>query len=159
MSTASEDQTQFLGVHHVLIVVPPDKKEEAKHFYEEIIGFVPLENPLESSPSGNMWWYACGRSEFHVALLADHTVHPRPHAAFLVSNLMALRARLKRHNIEPRLDYSYKGHWRIYVTDPWNNRTEYIEPLPPGITTGMTEDEIAPVLSKGTEARTTQRGL
>lgn len=142
----TQAQTEFLGVHHVLIVVPPDKKEEARHFYEQIIGFVPLENPLESSASGNMWWYSCGRSEFHVALLADHDVHTRPHAAFLVSNLPALRARLRAHGIEPRLDYSYRGHWRIYVADPWNNRTEYIEPLPPGITSGMSDDEIAAAL-------------
>lgn len=143
----TQPEAQFLGVHHVLIAVPPDKKAEAKHFYEEVIGFVPLASPLESSPSGNMWWYECGHSEFHVALLADYQAHQRPHAAFLISNLPALRARLKRHGIEPRLDYSYRDHWRIYVTDPWNNRTEYIEPLPPGVTPGMTEDEISAALA------------
>jgi catechol 2,3-dioxygenase-like lactoylglutathione lyase family enzyme len=143
----SEAPTEFLGVHHVMIVVPPDQKEAAKRFYEQVIGFVPLENPLESSPSGNLWWYACGRSEFHVALLAEHTAHPRPHAAFHVANLPALRARLRRHGIEPRLDFSYKGHWRVYVTDPWNNRTEYISQLPPGISPGMAAEEIDAVLA------------
>ena len=143
-----ETESEFLGVHHVMIVVPPDKKEDAKHFYEQIIGFVPLENPLESSPSGNLWWYACGRSEFHIALLAEHTVHSRPHAAFHVTNLLALRNRLKRHGIEPRVDYSYKGHWRIYVTDPWNNRTEYIAQLPPNIPVGRTAEEAEAALSE-----------
>ena len=125
---------QFLGVHHVLIGVPPDKKEEAKRFYEEVLGFVPLTSPLESSGSGNLWWYECGDAEFHVALVPDYQPHRRPHAAIRVRDLPALRARLAQHGIEPKLDYSYRGSWRIYVVDPWENRLEFIEPLPPGVT-------------------------
>jgi catechol 2,3-dioxygenase-like lactoylglutathione lyase family enzyme len=128
----TDEQAQFLGVHHVLIGVPPGQKAEAQRFYEEVLGFKPLSSPLESSGDGSLWWYECGSSEFHVAMVAEHTPHWRPHAAIRVQNLPALRERLKRHGIEPKLDYSYKGHWRIYVLDPWNNRIEFIEPLPAG---------------------------
>ena len=128
----TQQEAQFLGVQHVLIGVPPDKKAEAKHFYEEVLGFKELDSPLESSGSGNLWWYACGDSEFHVALVDDHQPHVRPHAAIRIQNLPALRERLARHGIEPKLDYSYRGSWRIYVVDPWNNRIEFIEPLPEG---------------------------
>ena len=125
---------QFLGVHHVLIGVPGGKREEAHRFYEDVVGFVPLASPLESSPSGNMWWYECGDAEFHVAIVPDYQPHRRPHLAIRVRNLPALRARLAQHGIEPRVDYSYRGAWRIYITDPWENRLEFIEPLPPGVT-------------------------
>ncbi|HEU5315420.1 MAG TPA: VOC family protein [Chloroflexota bacterium] len=124
----------FAGLHHVLVGVPPDKKEEAKRFYEDVLGFVPLASPLESSGSGNMWWYECGDAEFHVALVPDFQAHRRPHVAVRVRNLPALRARLAKHGVEPSVDYSYRGSWRIYVVDPWENRIEFIEPLPPGVT-------------------------
>lgn len=128
----TDQRPQFLGLHHVLIGVPPDQEAAAHHFYEEVLGFVPLSSPLESSGSGNLWWYECGNAEFHVALVAEYQAHVRPHPAISIRNLPAFRERLKRHGIEPTLDYSYKGHWRIYVVDPWNNRIEFIEPLPPG---------------------------
>lgn len=128
----SDQRPQFLGLHHVLICVPPDQAAAAHRFYEEVLGFVPLSSPLESSATGNLWWYECGESEFHVALVAGFQAHVRPHPAIRIRNLPAFRERLKRHGIEPPLDYSYTGHWRIYVVDPWNNRTEFIEPLPAG---------------------------
>jgi hypothetical protein len=71
-----------------------------------------------------------------------------------VRDLPALRERLRQHGIEPKLDYSYKGHWRIYVIDPWNNRTEFIEKLPDGVTSGMTDSEAAAILGNGTDAKT-----
>jgi hypothetical protein len=128
----TDERPQFQGVHHVLVGVPPDQKEEAHRFYEDVLGFVPLSSPLESSGSGNLWWYECGNAEFHVSLVPDYQAHVRPHAAITIKDLPAFRDRLKKHGIEPRLDYSYRGSWRIYVVDPWNNRIEFIEKLPPG---------------------------
>jgi hypothetical protein len=151
---SGESRPEFLGVHHVLVGVPPDQKEAARRYYEDVIGFVPLESPLESSGSGNLWWYACGASEFHVSLVPDYRAHVRPHVAVSVRDLPALRERLQRHGIETRLDFSYSGCWRIYVVDPWNNRLEFISQLPPGIARGMSEDAIAAALSKRTDALT-----
>jgi len=131
---SGERRPEFLGVHHVLVGVPPDQKEAAQRYYEDVIGFVPLASPLESSGSGNLWWYACGASEFHVSLVPDYRANVRPHVAISVRDLPALCERLQRHGIETRLDYSYSGCWRIYVVDPWNNRLEFIAPLPPGVT-------------------------
>ena len=125
----------FEGVHHVLIGVPPDQKEAAHRYYEEVLGFVPVASPLESgSGSGNLWWYECGASELHVGLVQDYRAHRRPHTAIRIKNLPAFRERLRRHGIETTLNYSYKGSWRIYIVDPWENRLEFIEPLPPGVT-------------------------
>lgn len=129
---AAAARPRFLGVHHVLIGVPPDQKAAAQHYYEDVLGFVPVESPLESGGGGNLWWYNCGESELHIALVADYQPNVRPHAAIRIENLPAFRERLKAHGIEPKLDYSYKGHWRIYIVDLWGNRLEFIEPLPPG---------------------------
>lgn len=142
-------EDQFLGVHHVLIGVPPDQKNEAKRYYEEVIGFVPIASPLESSGSGNLWWYECGSSEFHVSLVPEYQANVRPHVAFMVRDLLALRSRLAQHGIAPALDYTYRDHWRIYVVDPWNNRLEFISQLPPGVSTGMTVEEAAAALARG----------
>ncbi len=151
----TDTKPQFLGVHHVLLGVPPDKKEEAKRYYEDVLGFVPVASPLESAGSGNLWWYECGQSELHVSLVADYQANIRPHVAISIRELPAYRERLKRHGIEPKLDYSYKGHWRIYIVDPWNNRLEFIEPIPEGHTPPEREPA-APALTP--EPRTPQGG-
>lgn len=98
-------------------------------FYEDVLGFVPITSPLERGGSGRLWWYRCGESELHLALVPDFTPHVRPHAAIRIRNLPAFRERLRRHGIETKLDYSYVGCWRIYLVDPWGNRLEFIEPL------------------------------
>ncbi len=139
----AEGAPEFLGIHHVLLGVPPDQKEEAKRYYEQVLGFVPVASPLESGGSGNLWWYQCGDSELHVALVPDFTPSVRPHVAIRIRNLPAFRERLKQHGIEPRVDYSYRGSWRIYVVDPWNNRLEFIEPLPPGVSPPSRTDAAA----------------
>jgi catechol 2,3-dioxygenase-like lactoylglutathione lyase family enzyme len=134
MDEQAAERPQFEGVHHVLVGVPPDQKAAAKQFYEEVLGFVPVASPLESGGSGNLWWYECGASELHVALVPDYQANVRPHVAIRVTDLPALRERLRRHGIETTLNYSYRGHWRIYVVDPWHNRLEFIAQLPPGVT-------------------------
>jgi hypothetical protein len=151
---SSDDRPEFLGVHHVLVGVPPDEKEAAQRYYEDVLGFVPLASPLESSGSGNLWWYYCGSSELHVSLVPDYRAHVRPHTAISVRDLPALRERLRRHGIETRLDFSYSGCWRIYVVDPWNNRLEFISQLPPGVRPGMTDAEMSAALANGTDAVT-----
>ncbi|HEX2326431.1 MAG TPA: VOC family protein [Chloroflexota bacterium] len=130
----TDGRPQFQGVHHVMVGVPPDQKEAAQRYYEDVLGFVPVASPLESAGSGNLWWYECGASELHVALVPDYRANVRPHTAIQVQDLPAFRERLLRHGIETRLDYSYVGCWRIYIVDPWNNRLEFISPLPPGVT-------------------------
>jgi hypothetical protein len=135
-----------------MVGVPPDQKEAAQRYYEDVLGFVPVASPLESAGSGNLWWYECGASELHVALVPDYRANVRPHTAIQVQDLPAFRERLLRHGIETRLDYSYVGCWRIYIVDPWNNRLEFIAKLPAGVTRGMSDSEIAAVLAWGTEA-------
>ncbi len=125
---------EFLGLHHVMVGVPPDEKEAAQRFYEGVLGFVPVDSPLESAGDGNLWWYSCGASEFHIALVPDYRANVRPHVAIGIKDLPAYRERLRSHGIETKLDYSYSGCWRIYIVDPWNNRLEFIEKLPPGVT-------------------------
>ncbi|MDQ3703592.1 MAG: hypothetical protein M3442_22125 [Chloroflexota bacterium] len=125
---------EFQGVHHVMLGVPPDQKEAAQQYYEGVLGFVPVESPLESTGSGNLWWYSCGVSELHVALVPDYRANVRPHVAIGIDDLPSYRERLRRHGIETKLDYSYSGSWRIYIVDPWNNRLEFISQLPPGVT-------------------------
>ena len=139
--SGSDARPDFQGVHHVLVGVPPDQKEAAKHFYEVVLGFRPVESPLESGGSGNLWWYECGDSEFHVSLVPDYRANVRPHTAIRIRDLLAYRRRLLRHGIETKLNYSYVGSWRIYVVDPWDNRLEFIEKMPAGIRAGMTADE------------------
>jgi catechol 2,3-dioxygenase-like lactoylglutathione lyase family enzyme len=148
MAREGEDgRPQFEGVHHVLVCVPPDQKEAAKRYYEDVLGFVPVASPLESGGSGNLWWYECGSSELHVACLPDYRANVRPHTAIRIKDLPAFRERLARHGIETRLDYSYVGSWRIYIVDPWNNRLEFIAQLPAGVRSGMSAEEAAAAMA------------
>src|SRR5919199_6777385 len=86
--TVEQDRPQFEGMHHVLVGVPPEAKEAAHRFYEDVLGFVPVASPLESGGgSGNLWWYECGDSELHVSCVPEYQAHVRPHVAIRVRDL------------------------------------------------------------------------
>jgi len=52
----------------------------------------------------------------------------KAHAAFIVSGLAALIARLKAAGVSVRDDEPLEGYLRVYVDDPFGNRLELLEP-------------------------------
>ncbi len=126
-------------VDHLNVQVPPEKEEEAKRFYGEVLGLAPLKKPDSLGPAGQHYcisespWY-----ELHlgVARGADGQTNKamRNHLGFQVDDLAEARRRFEAAGVaveEAEPAYSQARDFyqeRFFVRDPGGNRLEIMEP-------------------------------
>lgn len=66
----------------------------------------------------------------HLGVEADFHPARKAHPALLVQNLDALTQHLHRAGVVVVTDEPLEGYRRIYVSDPFGNRIELLEPIP-----------------------------
>lgn len=122
----------ILGLHHAQITVPKGAEEEARRFYCGVLGLPEVEKPASLAGRGGFWLQA-----------GDHQVHvgteegvaraaTKAHLAYLVDDLEAWRARLAQEGVEALEGVPIPGYARFEFRDPFGNRAELIQALPPG---------------------------
>ena len=120
-----------MRIHHVQIMVPEERLEEARAYYQDLLGLVPISRPEADSGRPGLW-FSCGDLELHLGT-GSGPVDPtgRAHVAFAVPRLSELRSRLLTRNFEVR-DGMAAGGLRFHTRDPFGNRLEFLEdPAPP----------------------------
>ncbi|MCZ6638114.1 MAG: VOC family protein [Alphaproteobacteria bacterium] len=132
--------TRLRRVDHLNVQVPPEKEDEAIHFYEEILGLKRLKKPDSLGPAGAHFcisedpWY-----ELHVGVardtsMADVNKNLRNHLGFQVDDLETARKDFEAAGIEiddATAAYSESRDFhqeRFFIRDPGGNRLEILEP-------------------------------
>jgi len=122
--------THILGIHHVQVNVPADRAEDARRFYEGVLGFQEMPRPSSLPAAGRHGvWYRCGQGEFHVFFAppadfrADGTSR---HPALLVDDLKGLRRRLAEAGASLEEAIPIDGRRRFFCRDPFGNRLEFL---------------------------------
>ena len=69
-------------------------------------------------------------SKSHLGVETDFRPARKAHPALLVSNLESLVSQLKAHDLKIVEDDPLEGYLRVYVSDPFGNRIELLEPRP-----------------------------
>ncbi len=132
--------TRLRRVDHLNVQVPPEKEDEAIHFYEEILGLKRLKKPDSLGPAGAHFcisedpWY-----ELHVGVARDTTMADvnktlRNHLGFQVDDLETARKDFEAAGIEiddATAAYSESRDFhqeRFFIRDPGGNRLEILEP-------------------------------
>ena len=132
--------TRLRRVDHLNVQVPPEKEDEAIHFYEEILGLKRLKKPDSLGPAGAHFcisedpWY-----ELHVGVARDTTIadvnkNLRNHLGFQVDDLETARKDFEAAGIEiddATAAYSESRDFhqeRFFIRDPGGNRLEILEP-------------------------------
>ncbi len=132
--------TRLRRVDHLNVQVPPEKEDEAIHFYEEILGLKRLKKPDSLGPAGAHFcisedpWY-----ELHVGVARDTTMadvnkNLRNHLGFQVDDLETARKDFEAAGIEiddATAAYSESRDFhqeRFFIRDPGGNRLEILEP-------------------------------
>ena len=127
-------------VDHLNVQVPPEKEEEAKRFYQDLLGLKRLKKPDSLGPAGAHFciseepWY-----ELHMGVARDTTVadidhNLRNHLGFQVDDLAAARRAFEAAGVEileagPAYSEERDFHQeRFFVLDPGGNRLELLEP-------------------------------
>jgi catechol 2,3-dioxygenase-like lactoylglutathione lyase family enzyme len=120
----------ILGLHHVQLNVPAGRATEARHFFEELLGFEEMPRPDSLTSAGrNGVWYRCGENEFHVFFAPDSEFQEdrsSRHPAFLVANLAELRTRLQSADVELEDAIPINGRERFFCRDPFGHRFEFL---------------------------------
>lgn len=118
------------AVDHVQLAMPAGKEADAKAFYEGILGIPEVPKPSNLAKRGGCW-FERGALKIHLGVENDFRPARKAHPAFLTEDLPALKARLVAAGYPVRTDEPLEGYDRIYVDDPFGNRIELMEQLPP----------------------------
>lgn len=116
-----------VGLHHVLVAMPAGGEEAAVRFYGDLIGLEQIEKPNNLSKRGGVW-FATATLQLHLGVDKEFVAAKKAHVAFEVPDLDALRSRLEAAGIEVVEDEPLEGFDRFYVSDPFGNRVECLEP-------------------------------
>jgi catechol 2,3-dioxygenase-like lactoylglutathione lyase family enzyme len=116
---------EFERANHINICVPPERLEEARQFYAEVIGLKQIPRPDHVFPTPG-YWFDIGNIQFHIGI---EPVKPRSnrHIAFEVADIAAAKSHLKKQQIEVLVEDVVPGWDRFSFIDPFGNRMELLK--------------------------------
>ena len=116
------------GIDHIQLAMPRGREDEARAFYEGVLGIPEAQKPTNLAKRGGCWFV---REDLRVHLGVDDDFRParKAHPAFLVEDLSGLRRLLEASGVMAKIDEPLEGYDRIYVDDPFGNRIELLEPV------------------------------
>ena len=117
----------IVGIDHVQLAMPAAREEDARAFYSSLLGLPEVRKPEDLAKRGGVWFES---SEVKIHLGVDRDFRPakKAHPAFVVKDLRLLVERLRTAGVAVVDDEPMPGHDRVYVSDPFGNRLELMEP-------------------------------
>ncbi len=117
--------TYITGFDHLQLAMPAGGEAEARAFYGDLLGLAEIEKPPQLASRGGCW-FALGTQMLHLGIDTPFSPALKAHPAFTVSDLEALRTRLKASSIATTDDFALSHVRRFYAADPFGNRLEFI---------------------------------
>lgn len=116
-----------ISFDHVQLLMPPGAEDRARAFYADVLGMTVVPKPAPLSVDGGIW-FRSGGAEIHLSgdpgFVAARIAHP----ALRVDDLDAFAARCQAAGINVAWDDRYPGIRRFYVSDPFGNSIELMQP-------------------------------
>jgi len=108
--------------------MPAGGEAAAIGFYEGILGIPHVAKPPHLAVRGGCWFEG---EDLKVHLGVEQEFRPaaKAHPAFIVDDVRALGVTITAAGLPVVDDEPLEGYDRIYVTDPFGNRIELMEPL------------------------------
>jgi catechol 2,3-dioxygenase-like lactoylglutathione lyase family enzyme len=111
----------------VQLAIPAGGEPACRAFYGALLGMTEREKPPVLAARGGCWFRA-GGVELHLGVEDRFAPARKAHPGILVTGLGALAARLAEAGIPVTPDAELPGFARFYVSDPFGNRLEFLEP-------------------------------
>ncbi len=112
---------------HVLLAMPAGREDEARAFYQGLLGIPEKAKPANLVDRGGVW-FESDSVKIHLGVDADFKPARKAHPAFVVDDLETLAVRLERAGFSMVEDRPLEGYERKYVEDPFGNRIELMQP-------------------------------
>ena len=106
--------------------MPEGREDDARAFYEGVLGLPEVPKPEGLRASGGCWFRAKG-ADLHLGVEPDFAASKKAHVAFVVADLDVARMRLAEAGREIVEDARLAGVDRIYTYDPFGNRIELVQ--------------------------------
>ncbi len=117
----------IVGIDHVQLAMPAGREDEARDFYTRLLEIPEKRKPAGLAERGGAW-FENAAVKIHLGVEADFRPARKAHQALLVRDLRGLVERLRRAGVDV-VDAELAGYCRVYVSDPFGNRLELMEPL------------------------------
>ena len=117
----------LLRLDHVQLAMPAGREDDARAFYEGLLGIPEKAKPSNLVDRGGVWFEG-GGVKIHLGVEADFKPARKAHPAFIVDDLEGLAATLQRAGYRVVEDRPLEGFDRKYVDDPFGNRIELMQP-------------------------------
>jgi catechol 2,3-dioxygenase-like lactoylglutathione lyase family enzyme len=124
-----EGAMSVLRLDHVQLAMPVGREDDARAFYQGILGIPEAAKPAHLAARGGCWFEAAGL-KLHLGVEKVFSPARKAHPAFVVDHLSVLVAKLETAGYTVSPDETLEGYDRTYVNDPFGNRIELMEPLP-----------------------------
>jgi len=108
--------------------MPPGGEDQARGFYEGVLGIPEVQKPPNLAQRGGCW-FERGALRIHLGVESDFRSARKAHPALIVEDLATLKAAIEAAGYGLKSDEPLAGYDRIYVDDPFGNRIELMEPL------------------------------
>ena len=116
----------FKNINHIHICVAPERLEEARIFYAEVIGLQETYRPDVFGSPG--YWFNIGGIELHIGVEQSLPRSIR-HSAFEVENAEKARHCLQARGVEIIEEPVIPRRARFAFIDPFGNRMELLQLL------------------------------
>jgi catechol 2,3-dioxygenase-like lactoylglutathione lyase family enzyme len=119
---------RFEAIDHVQIAMPEGGEPRAREFYGAVLGLAEIAKPPALAVRGGAW-FGAGGVQVHLGVEREFRPARKAHPAFRIRGLDALAERCRAAGYDPTFDTDLPGHRRFYVSDPFGNRLEFLEPV------------------------------
>jgi catechol 2,3-dioxygenase-like lactoylglutathione lyase family enzyme len=115
------------GIDHVQLAMPAGEEKKARDFYHGLLGIPEVPKPPDLAKRGGAWFE---QPPLKIHLGVDKAFRPaqKAHPGLLVEDLPQLIRRLQGAGYQVIDDEPLAGYLRVYVSDPFGNRLELMEP-------------------------------
>lgn len=117
-----------LRLDHVQLAMPPGGEAAAVGFYEGLLQIPHVPKPTHLAARGGCWFERDGL-KVHLGVDSNFHAAHKAHPAFIVDDVHSLAAAMTSAGIVVIDDEPLEGYDRVYVTDPFGNRIELMQPL------------------------------
>ena len=135
MRAVLADRMEYAGIDHVQLAMPPGREDDARRFYEDVLGLMETDKPAGLVARGGCWFFSMSGG-VHIHLGVDPEFRPatKAHMAFVIRDLAVARCNLLASGVQVIDDDSIAGVHRFYASDPFGNRLEFIAESDRGFT-------------------------
>jgi catechol 2,3-dioxygenase-like lactoylglutathione lyase family enzyme len=115
----------FKRIDHFHVCVPPERLEEAKDFYTNVMGLELIDRPDHLFSSAG-YWFNIGNVQLHIGVEPALPQSIR-HTALEVIDVHAAQSHLEKHGVEIVEEPIIPGRKRFAFIDPFGNRMELLQ--------------------------------